>query len=119
MNDIITVCVIVITVILLVRSLVELYIVVKLAKKAFPLLEQFKEIAKNVVDMSRYVKDEAGHVKETVRSITNETKESIDQFKEVLSKVTQNFYVLNSVLQMIVDLVTRFFKKGDKEKPSG
>ncbi|MDH4128673.1 MAG: hypothetical protein OEV44_07975 [Spirochaetota bacterium] len=113
---IVEICLIIIASILVIRSLIELGIVISIARKIIPILNKTKEITDNIKEISNSVKSGANYVKDTIHTFSDDAIGKLDYLKINLHKVSKNLFVINSFLKAIVGSLGYFFKKDDKEK---
>ncbi len=113
---IIEICLILITIILVVRSLIELVIILVTTKKAFQIINKSKEAVNNLKEVSQLVRNETKNITEMVNKTSHDFQDKIDTFKGVIDKIIKNLSLLNSVLVGVISTINFFSKPDDHKK---
>ena len=110
MTTTIEVCLIIITVILVTRSLIEMMIVIGISGRIRTVVKGINDIVKQMKSVSGMIHDGTNHVKDTVHEITDGTKKKLESVREILDKLNESLFLLNTVLKGITGSLRYFFK---------
>lgn len=112
---IIEICIVILTVIYVTKTVIELSIILKVRKKLFSVMQSLDIVSRNIQALSSDLQSEGRHIKSTVHDITEETKVRIHLLKESIDKINESLFMFSSIVHTIANIGQGFFKKEGKE----
>lgn len=111
---IIEICVVILTIVYVTRTLIELSLILKIRKKIVSILTSLDSVSDNIQALSSDIKDEGKHIKGVVHGLTEETRIRVQFLRESLDRINESLYMFSSIVRNIADIAQGFFKKDSK-----